>query len=387
MPVEQNIIERRQFLHLAAGTGLALAAGAADRLAHAATPLNILILGGTRFLGIHLTEAALARGHGVTFFNRGRTRTELFPNIPRLMGDRDGISNGGLQALEGQRFDAVIDTSGYVPRHVRLSAERLAKQAPHYLFISTVSVYRGFDSANDEESPLGTLDDPTVETVDGRTYGPLKALCEQEALKAYAEQRCTILRPGLIVGPYDNTDRFTYWPARCARGGRFIAPGTPQDPIQIIDARDLANYSLDCLEQRITGVFNVISPPGEFLMGDLVNQSAQLAANIAQPPERPVPVWLPAEFLSEQKIQPWSDMPVWVPDTPDTFGFSRTSVDRAAKTGLRIRSLESTLTDTLRWHLDRPQAERDALRSGLKREREREVLAAWDTAQASQVGS
>lgn len=382
------MIERRQFLHLAAGTGLALAAGAANHLAHAATPpLNILILGGTRFLGIHLTEAALARGHRVTFFNRGRTRTELFPDIPRLMGDRDGVSLGGLQALEGQRFDAVIDTSGYVPRHVRLSAELLAKHTPHYLFISTVSVYRGFDSANNEESPLGTLEDPTVETVDGRTYGPLKALCEQEALKAYAEQRCTILRPGLIVGPYDNTDRFTYWPARCARGGRFIAPGTPQDPIQIIDARDLANYSLNCLEQRITGVFNVISPPGEFSMGDLVTRAAQLAADIAKPPQRPVAAWLSAEFLNEQKIMPWSDMPVWVPDTPESFGFSRTSVDRALKTGLRIRPLESTLADTLRWHLDRPQAERDALRAGLQSEREREVLAAWDAAQASQGGS
>lgn len=382
------MIERRQFLHLAAGTGLALAASAAYSVAQPTSkPLRVLILGGTRFLGIHLTEAALARGHEVTFFNRGRTRAELFPQIKRLVGDRDGVNLGGLTALEGQPFDAVIDTSGYVPRHVRLSAELLAAQAPHYLFISTVSVYQDFKGANDEDATLGRLDDPSVETVDGRTYGPLKALCEQEALRAYADQRCTILRPGLIVGPYDNTDRFTYWPARCAQGGRFIAPGTAQDPIQIIDARDLATYSLACIEQRITGVFNVISAPGQFSMGHLVTRAARLATDIAQPPAAPVPVWLPADFLDQQKILPWSDMPVWVPDTPESFGFSRTSVDRALKTGLQIRSLESTLADTLRWHLNRPQAERAALRAGLKSEREREVLAAWDAAQASQGGS
>lgn len=372
---------RRRFLHLTAGTGVALAVGSIHRAAHAGTkPLRILILGGTRFLGIHLAEAALARGHHVTFFNRGKTRADFLPQIDRLIGDRDGVSNGGLKALLGQRFDAVVDTSGYVPRHVRSSAELLAKQSPHYLFISTVSVYRDFKESNDERSALGHLDDPTVETVDGNTYGPLKALCEQEALKAYAGQHCTILRPGLIVGPYDNTDRFTYWPARCARGGRFVAPGTPKDPIQVIDARDLAHYSLECLERRMTGVFNVISPPGRFSMGDLIARAAEIAANIAHLAQAPTPAWLPADFLDKEKVMPWSDMPVWVPDTGDSFGFAKTSVDRALQGGLRIRSLESTLTDTLRWHLGRPLRERETLRAGLTSEREHQVLAAWDAA-------
>jgi len=382
------MIDRRGFLSLAGGTGLALATGLTHRFAYAATtPLRILILGGTRFLGIHLAEAALARGHHVTFFNRGRTRSDLFPQIDRLIGDRDGQSNGGLTALEGRRFDAVIDTSGYVPRHVRLSAGLLATQAPQYLFISTVSVYRDFKQANNELSALGSLNDPTVETVDGSTYGPLKALCEQEALRAYAGQRCTILRPGLIVGPYDNTDRFTYWPARCAKGGRFIAPGTARDPIQIIDARDLADFSIVCLEQRIAGVFNVISPPGWFSMGDLVTRAAEVATDIAKPVQQPMPVWLPSNFLDEQKVMPWSDMPVWVPETDDSMGFTKTAAEQALRAGLRIRPLDSTLTDTLRWHLGRSQADREKLRAGLSSERETEVLAAWDAARKSQPAS
>lgn len=379
---------RRLFLHLATGTGVALAVGSNHRPANASTtPLKLLILGGTRFLGIHLTEAALARGHHVTFFNRGRTRADLFPQIKRLVGDRDGVSKGGLKALEGQQFDAVIDTSGYVPRHVRLSAMLLAKQAPHYLFISTVSVYRDFKNPNDERSVLGSLDDPTVETVDGNTYGPLKALCEREVLQAYADQRCTVLRPGLIVGPHDNTDRFTYWPARCSQGGRFIAPGTPQDPIQIIDARDLAQFSLDCLERRITGVFNVISPPSRFSIGDLVDRAARAAVDIAQPSPLPSPVWLPTRFLDEHKVMPWSDMPVWVPDTEDMIGFARTSAEKAVQAGLRIRPLEATLADTLRWHLGRPQKDRETLRAGLSRQRESEVLATWDATQSNRRAS
>lgn len=375
---------RRQFLHQAAGTSLALAVGLNRDLAAAEAPvrpLNILLLGGTRFLGVHLTEAALARGHQVTFFNRGRTRTELFPNIERLVGNRDGESLGGLQALEGRRFDAVIDTSGYVPRHVALSASLLASQASHYLFISTVSVYRDFSQPNDEESALGTLEDPTIEKVDGNTYGPLKALCEQAALNAYRDQHCSILRPGLIVGPEDNTDRFTYWPARCARGGRFIAPGSPKDPIQIIDARDLAAFSLRCLEQSLSGTFNIISPWDQFTIGDLVTNSVSAAKEWARPAQEPSPVWMPAEFLSNQNIAAWSDMPVWVPDGPDSYGFSRTSVKRAQAAGMRIRPLADTVADTLRWHLKRPTTDQSTLRAGVKAERESEVLAAWDAAQ------
>lgn len=374
------MIQRRRFIRLAAASGLVLGGPLGTSLAQASTtrPLHILILGGTRFLGVHLTAAALARGHTVTFFNRGRTHTERFPQVERLLGDRDGERLGGLSALDGRAFDAVIDTSGYVPRHVRLSAELLSKQTPHYLFISTISVYEGFTRANDEDSPLGTLEDSSVETVDGQTYGPLKALCEDAARQAYADQTCTILRPGLIVGPYDNTDRFTYWPARAARGGRFIAPGEPRDPIQIIDARDLARYSIACLETRISGTFNVVNAPGTLTIGDLVSGSMAAAQQLVAPTPRPEPIWMPAKFLTEQQVSPWGDMPAWVPDTSENYGFARTSVERALRTGLGIRPLEETLTDTLQWHLERPAAARDTLRAGLSATREAEVLALWD---------
>jgi 2'-hydroxyisoflavone reductase len=227
------------------------------------------------------------------------------------------------------------------------------------------------------------LEDPSVESVDGQTYGPLKALCEQAARQAYVDQHCTILRPGLIVGPYDNTDRFTYWPARAARGGRFIAPGSPSDPMQIIDARDLAEFSIACLERQVTGTFNVISPPNLFSMGDLIDGAITAAQSSGA---RSQAIWLPAEFLAEQQVTPWADMPVWVPDSKENFGFSRTPVTRAQRAGMQIRPLANTLSDTLRWHLERPAEEVNKLRAGLSAEREAEVLTAWDNAQVTRVG-
>ncbi|MFM7707922.1 MAG: epimerase, partial [Gammaproteobacteria bacterium] len=237
-------LHRRGFLQ--AGAALAVTGTAARAVAapstmdgRAARPLHILILGGTRFIGLHMTTLALARGHKVTFFNRGRTNTDRFPAVPRITGDR----NGDLGGLAGRSFDAVIDNSGYVPRQVRLAAQMLRASVPHYLFISTLSVYASFASPNDEGSPLGKMADETTEKVDGETYGPLKALCETAAREVYGAGNVTVLRPGLIVGPDDNTDRFTYWPARAARGGRFAAPGAPADPVQLIDARDLAAFA------------------------------------------------------------------------------------------------------------------------------------------------
>jgi nucleoside-diphosphate-sugar epimerase len=244
-------MRRRRFLQASGAIALAgLAPGhATGPVQPARRPLRILILGGTRFLGLHMTQYALDRGHRLTFFNRGRTNTDRFPQVERIKGDR----NGELGGLAGRDWDAVIDNSGYVPRHVRLAAQMLRASVPHYLFVSTLSVYAGFASPNDEDSPLGTLAEPATETVDGTTYGPLKALCETAARDAYGAGNTTILRPGLLVGPDDNTDRFTYWPARAARGGRFIAPGKAADPIQLIDARDLAAFAIETLERRVTG--------------------------------------------------------------------------------------------------------------------------------------
>jgi len=370
------MLRRRQFL-AAAGAGVAAAAtglGAVEALAEsrAAMPLRILMLGGTRFIGIHMTRLALERGHEVTHFTRGRSGLGLFPSVRQLNGDR----NGQIDALASGEWDAVIDNSGYVPRHVRLSAELLAPRVRQYVFVSSISVYPDFSVPRGEDSPVGKLDDETVEKVDGTTYGPLKALCEQAAERAFPG-RATILRPGLIVGPEDNTDRFTYWPARAARGGDFIAPVGPREPIQVIDARDLAAFTLRCVEQRTMGVFNLVSAPGQFTIGDVVAESVRAAQRLAKPTAAPRPVWLPLAFLDAQKLEGWSDLPVWSPSRDGEAAFAATPVQRALRAGLAIRPMRGTVTDTLAWHLTRPEAQRNALKAGLSTDREAAALAAW----------
>jgi len=364
-------VKRREFILTTLGAAAA-ALGPWHRAA-ARTPLRILILGGTRFLGPHLAEYALARGHTLTFFNRGRTNADVLPQIERIQGDR----NGQLDGLKGRAWDAVIDTSGYVPRHVRLSAELLRPKVPHYVFISTVSVYASWASANDENSPVGKLEDETVEKVDGATYGPLKALCESAATGVYGAGHTTVIRPGLIVGPDDNTDRFTYWPARAARGGQLAAPGSPQDPVQVIDVRDLAEFTIHAIERRTAGVFNALSPTGRFTIGDVVNASVAAAREIAKPPVVPEAVWIPADFLAEQGVAPWSDMPVWAPSVGEDAGFALVSADRAMQAGMKIRPMADTVAATLRWHLQRPEAGQLKLKAGLSPEREAALLAAW----------
>lgn len=377
-------MRRREFTFALAGT---VAASLAYKAAWAATssaapsalttpkaakPLRILMLGGTRFIGIHMTELALARGHSVTFFNRGRTGTELFPQVERILGDRDGK----LEGLNGKQWDAVIDNSGYVPRHVRLSAEKLASQTSHYVFISSISVYPDFSVPRDESSPVGKLTDETVEKVDGETYGPLKALCEQAAEKAMPG-KVTVLRPGLIVGPEDNTDRFTYWPARAERGGDMACPNKASDRVQIIDARDLAAFTLRTIEQRTMGVFNLVSPPNAFTIGDVVDSSIGAARLLVPqaPPARAV--WIPASFLDEQKVSGWNDLPVWMDAKGEEAAFSDTSVARALAAGLQVRPIALTTRDTLAWHLTRPEEERRKLKTGLDADREADLLKKW----------
>jgi 2'-hydroxyisoflavone reductase len=375
-----NQVKRRDFV--LSSLGLAAASLTSGQPAVARPSLKILVLGGTRFLGPHVAEYALARGHTVTFFNRGRTNPGVLPQVERIQGDR----NGQLDGLKGRSWDAVIDTSGYVPRHVRLSAELLRPQVPHYVFISTVSVYASFAAANDETSSVGRLEDATVEKVDGTTYGPLKALCESAATAVYGAERTTVIRPGLIVGPDDNTDRFTYWPARAARGGQLAAPGTPQDPVQVIDVRDLAEFTVHAIEHRTAGVFNALSPPGRFTIGDVVNESIAAAGEIVKPAVAPQAVWIPADFLAQQQVAPWSDMPVWAPSVGEEAGFALVSADRASKAGMQIRPMADTVAATMRWHLQRPETEREGLRAGLSPEREAELLAAWRARGPTAVG-
>jgi 2'-hydroxyisoflavone reductase len=353
------------------------AAGALARLtpvwaANRPRPLRILILGGTRFIGLHMTALALERGHTLTFFNRGRTKTDRYPEVERIKGDR----NGEIEGLRNRDWDVVIDNSGYVPRHVRLSAELLAPRVKQYVFVSSISVYPDFSLPRDENSPTGKLADETIEKVDGETYGPLKALCEQAAQRAMPA-RTTVIRPGLIVGPDDNTDRFTYWPARAARGGEFVAPGSPRDPFQIIDARDLAGFTLNAVENNHVGVYNLVSNPNDFKFGELTDECIAAAGKQAKPKQQPRAVFMPAEFLEKQQVAPWSEMPVWLPAKGDEAAFAGTSNRAALARGLRITPLKKTVSDTLAWHLARPAEEREKLKAGIAADKEAAVLATW----------
>ncbi len=364
-------MNRRLFISTASGALLA-----ARRMSRAAEPairsLRILILGGTQFLGIHITQLALARGHTVTLFNRGRTHRELFPQVEKLQGDRDGK----LDALKGRRWDAVIDDSGYVPRHVRLSAELLGPSIRQYLYVSSISAYASFTQPNDESSALGRLADESIEKVDGNTYGPLKALCERAAQTAMPG-RVTIVRPGYIVGPNDPTDRFTYWPARAARGGEMLVAGTPTDLVQFIDVRDVARFNLEALERGVIGTFNLVSPPGHFTMSALITACIASAKELAHPSAVPAPVWIPADFVRTHDSAFPDDIPIWAPATGETAAFADTRTARAQQAGLHISPIEQTVRDTLTWHLSRPQSEQTQLKAGLPATREQEILSAW----------
>jgi 2'-hydroxyisoflavone reductase len=338
-----------------------------------ATPkaLRLLILGGTTFLGVHMTELALRRGHSVTLFNRGQSHPERFPGIERLRGDRDGQ----LDALKARQWDAVLDNSGYVPRHVRESAELLAPNVRQYLFISTISVYANLGQVNDERSPVAVVEDESRE--DWRNaYGALKALCER-AVAASLPGRTTIVRPGLIVGPDDPTDRFTYWPVRAIRGGEILAPGDPQASFQLIDVRDLATFCLDAVTLGLDGVFNVTSPPASFTMGAVIQTSIAAAQALAKPHIPARATWVSGQFLCEQGVQPFVGLPGWVPDGGELRRLHETRVDRALNAGLKVTPLEATARDTLAWHLARPHPQRMTLRAGITVERECELLTLW----------
>lgn len=331
----------------------------------AARPLRLLILGGTRFLGPATVDAALARGHSMTLFNRGKSNPHLYPELEKLKGDRDG----DLKALEGREWDAVIDTSGFVPRLVKDSAELLQGKVQQYVFISSISVYKDFPARDiDESSPVGRLDDPTVEKVDGRTYGPLKALCE-EAAEAAFPGRATNIRPGFIVGPGDTSDRFTYWPVRVARGGEMLCPGRPSDTIQVIDVRDLGAWIIHSIEAQLHGVFNADGPP--LPMGKMLSTCKRLTKADTQF------TWVDQKFLAEHKTR----LPIWIPSPEGSDRATVTAIDKAVRHGLRLRSLDDTIQATLAYHESRPQDHE--WRAGLTPEREAQLLAAWRQAQGA----
>ncbi len=368
-------ISRREFMLASTAVGLTSTVAASPLVWKTArqrkNPKRILILGGTRFLGPAVVEAALVHGHEVILFNRGRSNPHLFPDLEKLVGDRDPDKGDGLRALEGRSFDAVVDTSGHVPRHVRASAGLLAETLKQYLYISSVSVYADQSKTGLEESdPLGTMDDETVEVIDGQTYGPLKALCERSVEEAMPG-RATIVRPGLIVGPEDSHDHFTYWPVRIDRGGEVLAPGDPDDPVQYIDVRDLAEFCITCVENNTTGTYNATGPKGRLSIAELLyGCRAITTAEVSF-------TWVSAKFLAAHKVQPWVHMPVWVPPDTPIAGVSQVRNSKAIAKGLTFRALAETARDTLNWFKTLPPDRQSELRAGVASEKEAEVLAAW----------
>ncbi len=323
--------------------------------------MKILIIGGTRFLGRHLVNSARARGHEITLFNRGLTNPDIFRTVDTISGDREK----DLDQLSGQ-WDAVIDTCGYFPRIVRMSAEALKDKVEKYVFISSISVYADFKKIGINESyPVGRIKNETMEEITGESYGPLKALCEKAVQDVFGIDSL-IVRPGLIIGPHDPTDRFTYWPVRVARGGTVLAPEKPDVPIQIIDARDLADFIIELIQQNVSGVFNAAGPDNELTLGAMLDTCKLVSASDAKFK------WAPVEFLEQNKVAPWSDLPVWLPNTAEDAGFSRVNISKAVKSGLKFLPLEETVRDTIKWASERPHDY--AWNAGLQPEREKELL-------------
>ncbi|MDT4965717.1 MAG: hypothetical protein QOJ64_454 [Acidobacteriota bacterium] len=335
--------------------------------------MKILIIGGTVFLGRHLVEAALERGHEVTLFNRGRHNPELFPQVEKLTGDR----NKDLAALAGKLWDAAIDTCGYLPGAVHASATFLSGSVAHYTYISSVSVYEDRTRpGTNEESPLCTLTDeqlreaeavelvnPIVAINYGELYGGLTALCERAAEESMPG-RTLVIRPGLLVGPHDYSDRFTYWVERIAQGGEVLAPGRATRQVQLIDDRDLAEWIVRLVEDRRSGTYNATGPDYALSMLRILEECKAVSQSDA------AFTWASEAFLIEQGAQPWQELPLWIPDVDDTV-----LCDKAVDAGLRFRPLSETIRDTLAWSQTRSGNERRV--AGIKPEKETGLLRAW----------
>ncbi len=325
--------------------------------------MEILIIGGTRFLGKALVEAALVRGHQVSLFNRGQTNPGWFPEVEKLHGDR----NQDLSALNGRSWQAVIDTCAYFPRQVQSLLEVLDGRIKHYTFISSISVYADFSQPGlDEKSPLATIPDPAIEEITNETYGALKALCEQAAESRLPGQSL-VLRPGLIVGPFDPSDRFTYWPVRVARGGEVLAP-FPDWNTQVIDVRDLAEWNIRLVEQGVVGILNATGPAEPLSFRSLLETCRQVSRSQASF------TWVEPEFLLNNGAAPWSELPLWLPGE-ENAGADQVSIQRALEQGLVFRPIETTVRDTLAWESTRPADH--PWRAGLSAEKEAELLQAW----------
>lgn len=332
--------------------------------------MKILILGGSMFLGRHVVESAVSARHDVTMFNRGIHNPELFPGVEKIHGDRAL----DLDLLDGRTWDAVVDTSGYVPRVVRMSARKLAERTGHYVFVSSLSVYASMaEPGVDETALVGTLDDASIEEITGETYGPLKALCE-EAVEETLPGRAMIVRAGLIVGPHDPTDRFTYWVHRVAEGGEVLAPGRSDQRVSFIDVRDLAEWMVRSIERNVTGVFNASGPGERCSMGSLLEHCRNVSGSDA------TLTWVDQNFLGEHEVAPWQELPLWLPDDPEYGGFNEMDSSRAIASGLTFRGVDDTVGATLA--MDRTRDMVPGERAGITRARERDLLDQWHAARA-----
>lgn len=331
--------------------------------------MRILVIGGTKFVGRAIVETALERGHDVSMLNRGQTNPDLFPSVERFTGDRETQ----LDVLGNGKWDAVIDTCGYVPRVVRLSAEYLKDRIKTYCFISTISVY---DAPNtpfyeNEDAPLGTMPDETTEEITGETYGPLKVLCENVVNELYGDNALNI-RPGLINGPHDPTNRFTYWVTRLARGGDVLVPAPRNQPVQVIDARDLAAFTITLLENDTHGTFHATGPDGGVTFAHVIGEIQRQVGNEANL------IYVPEKFLLEQEVGPWVELPLWMPDEGGGYRIMSLDIRRALDAGLTLRPLAETIRDTLDWAESPDYVQGNA---GLAPEREKELLEAFKNAQ------
>ncbi len=384
---------RREFLAASAAAGVGLTLGCQPRepsvsgdgvsaveeesgpqsqgIPRAEQPLRILFLGGTAFLGPAEVEYALARGHTVTLFNRGQTNPHLFPGVEKLVGDRDAPD---LSALEGREWDVVIDNSANVAKWLKDTAELLRGSVGRYLFVSSISAHTDNSIIGQtEDAPVFSREDYEEAIASGAdfgaAFGPNKAEAERITLDTFGDGGL-VVRPGLIVGPGDRSDRFTYWPVRIDRGGEVLAPGDGSDPTQIIDVRDLGRFIIDLVEQEASGTYVATGPGSELTMAGLLYGIRAVTTSDSQL------VWVDADFLREHEVRPWIDMPVWMEPTPEAAGFSTYDVSKAIAAGLTFRPLADTARDTLEWWKNRPEEER-SLRFGISPEREAAVLEAW----------
>jgi 2'-hydroxyisoflavone reductase len=360
------VTDRRTFLRIAAAGGAFLTLGTVPHPRRPAA-LRILILGGTGFIGPYQVRYALDRGHTVTLFNRGRTNPQLFPDVEKLVGDRAG----DLSALEGRTWDAVIDNSATDPTWVERSAALLADAVQTYVFVSTRSVY--YDTSRvpmTVEAAVFSYENTKVEPGARLPYGLSKALAEQAARKRFPG-RALVVRPSLIVGPGDLTDRFTYWPVRIERGGEILAPGDGTDPVQIIDARDLSEWMIRLVEDRVTGVYNALGPRTPRSFAELLHGIKAVTTADA------TFTWVDTDFLLAQEVRPYQEMPVWMPARDGREGFGRFDISREVALGLTFRPLAVTARDTLEYYHTQPGDRQERLRAGITAEREVEVLKLW----------